>query len=336
MLAIRATDAHFDANVPLSAVLRAEIERDGTLQAMEGRILAGTGYFGSRDDPDSRIHIDEAQLNLRWNPTTRQLEMPLDARSGPNRVSVLAQLDVPADAATPLTFTIPAGRVIFASADRSQDPPLMIDRISVRARIDPVKRVFEIDQADLGGAAGGFAMSGVIDYSTNDPRLALGIASTRMTVSAFKRLWPAMVTPRIRSWVVERISGGMVERATIATNAHLSAFEPGGPPVPDDGLSIDMVTSGSTVRVVDGLPALRDAELITRVQGRTATVRVTKAMVDLPSGRKLTLANGIFEVPDTHPKPSPARARFRAEGAADAAAELLSLERLKDFRQRRA
>ena len=38
-------------------------------------------------------------------------------------------------------------------------------------------------------------------------------------------------------------------------------FDPGGPPVPDDGLSIDMVTSGSTMRVVDGLPALRDADL---------------------------------------------------------------------------
>ena len=62
MLAMRATDAHLDASAPLSAVLRAEIERDGTLQAMEGRILAGAGYFGSRDDPDSRVQIDEAQL----------------------------------------------------------------------------------------------------------------------------------------------------------------------------------------------------------------------------------------------------------------------------------
>ena len=330
MLAMRATDAHFDASAPLSAVLRAEIERDGTLQAMEGRILAGAGYFGSRDDPDSRVQIDEAQLNLRWNPATRQLEMPLEVRSGPSRVSFLAQLDVPADTAAPWNLAIPGGRVIFASADRSQDPPLILDRVLVRARIDTAKRVFEIDQADLGGMAGGFAMSGVIDYSTGDPRLVLGIAGTRMTVSAFKRLWPAMVTPRLRSWVVERVTGGMVERVTVATNANLSAFEPGGPPVPDDGLSIDMVASGSTVRVMDGLPALRDAELVTRVQGRTATVRVTKAMVDLPSGRKLTLANGIFEVPDTHPKPSPARARFRAEGTADAAAELLSLERLKD------
>ena len=330
MLAMRATDAHFDASAPLSAVLRAEIERDGTLQAMEGRILAGAGYFGSRDDPESRVQIDEAQLNLRWNPAKRQLEMPLDVRSGPSRVSFLAQLDVPADTAAPWNLAIPGGRIMFASADRSQDPPLIIDRIAVRARIDTAKRVFEIDQADLGGMAGGFALSGVIDYSTSDPRLAIGLAGTRMTASAFKRLWPAMVTPRLRSWVVERITGGMVERVTVATNANLSAFEPGGPPVPDDGLSIDMVASGSTVRVMDGIPALRDADLVTRVQGRTATVRVTKAMVDLPSGRKLTLTNGIFEVPDTHPKPSPARARFRAEGTADAAAELLSLERLKD------
>ena len=60
---------------------------------------------------------------------------------------------------------------------------------------------------------------------------------------------------------------------------------------------------------------------------RCASARAT---VDLPSGRKLTLTNGVFEVPDTHPKPSPARTRFRAEGTADAAAELVSLERLRD------
>ncbi len=72
MLALRISDGHFSADVPLSAVIRAEIERDGTLQLLEGRILAGAGYFGSREDPESRIHVDEAQLNLRWNASTRQ------------------------------------------------------------------------------------------------------------------------------------------------------------------------------------------------------------------------------------------------------------------------
>jgi len=330
MLALRASDDHFSADAPLSAVLRAEIERDGTLQTLEGRILAGAGYIGSRDDAESRIHIDEAQLNLRWNAATRKLQMPLDAQSGPSRVNVAAELDVPADHNAPWTFSVPRAVLVFASADRSREAPLIIDRVSIRARIDPVKRTFEIEQGDLGGMAGGVALSGSIDYASPDPRLVLGVAGTRMTVSAFKRLWPALVTPRLRSWVVDRIAGGMVEKVLIATNAPLSTFEPGGPPLPDDGLSVELVTSGSTLRAVDSLPVLRDADLTTRVQGRTATVRVGRATVDLPSGRKLTLTNGVFEVPDTHPKPSPARTRFRVEGTADAAAELLAMDRLRD------
>jgi hypothetical protein len=330
MLAMRAGDGHFDANVPLSAVIRAEIERDGKLQALEGRILAGRGYFGSRDDADSRVNIDEAQLLVRWNPETRQLLLPFELQSGPSRASFLTQLDVPATPGTPWTLTMPRGAVVFASADRSNDPPLIVDRIKFRASIDPEKKLFEIDQADFASMAGGFALSGSIDYSSSDPRIAIGVAGTRMTLSAFKRLWPALVTPRLRSWVVERVTGGMIDRIVVATNAPLSTFEPGGPPVPDDGLSVDLQTTGNTLSVVDGLPPLKDANLNVRVQGRTATVRIDRTSVELPSGRKITLSNGVFEVPDTHPKPSPARTRFRAEGAADAAAELLSLERLRD------
>ena len=330
MLALRVDDSQFVAEMPLSAVLRAEIDRDGSLHQLEGRIMAGAGYFGSRDDTDSRIQIDEAQLSLRWNPASRQMQMPLDARSGASRVSLMAQLDVPADVNSPWNLTIPRGMFAFASADRSNEPPLIIDRVSVRARIDPVKRKFEIEQGDLSGMAGGIALSGGIDYSSADPRLTIAAAGTRMTVSAFKRMWPALVLPKLRAWVVDRVTGGMVERIVMATNAPLSTLVPGGPPVPDDGLSVDMVTTGNTLRLVDGLPSLRDADLSTQVVGRTATVTIGKATVDLPSGRKLTLTNGVFEVPDTHPKPSPSRTRFRAEGSADAAAELLSLERLRD------
>ena len=170
MLALRISDGQFSADMPLSAVIRAEIERDGTLQALEGRILAGAGDFGPRGDPESRIHIDEGQLNLRWNAATRQLQIPFDAKSGPSRVSFIAQLDAPPRPGAPWTFIIPRGIVVFASADRSRDPPLIIDRVAVRVQIDPVRHVFEIEQADLGGMAGGFALSGAIDFSS--PRSA--------------------------------------------------------------------------------------------------------------------------------------------------------------------
>jgi hypothetical protein len=330
MLALRMDDSQFAADMPLSAVLRAEVGRDGTLYQLDGRIVAGAGYIGGRDDPESRVQIDEAQLDLRWNAAARQLSIPLDARSGGSRVSLFGQLDVPTDPNGAWGLNIPRGGFAFASADRSNEPPLIVDRVTVRARFDPVRRVFEILQGDIGGTAGGIALSGGIDYSSADPRLAIGVASTRMTVSAFKRMWPALVLPRLRSWVIERVTGGTVERLVMATNAPLSTLAPGGPPVPDDGMSVDIVTTGSTLRLVDGLPSLRDADMTTRVVGRTATVTIGKAMVDLPSGRKITLTQGTFEVPDTHPKPSPSRTRFRADGSADAAAELLALERLRD------
>src|SRR5205085_12448262 len=39
--------------------------------------------------------------------------------------------------------------------------------------------------------------------------------------------------------------------------------------------------------------------------------------------------NGLFEVPDTHLRPTLARVRFRVDGAIDAAAELVSLPTLR-------
>jgi len=53
--------------------------------------------------------------------------------------------------------------------------------------------------------------------------------------------------------------------------------------------------------------------------------------VEISQGRKLSITNGVFEVPDTFPKAPPAKARFRLDGSVPAAAELLAVERLRDF-----
>jgi hypothetical protein len=330
MLALRIGDGKFAADVPLSGVLRAEIERDGTPQMIEGRILAGAGYIGAIEDRDNRIPIDEAQLNLRWNAATRQLLLPLEAVSGASRVSLLGQLDVPAERDAPWGLSIVRGGLALAPAPNAREAPLIIDRVTMRARIDTTKRLIEIEQGDFTGMAASFAFSGLIDCSTADPRVAIGMAATRMSVSSLKRLWPVFVVPAVRTWVMERMHGGTIERAEIATNSPISTWKTGGPPLPDDGLSIDIVATGTSVRPIDNLPVLKDADLTARVMGRTATVRINKAVADLPSGRRLTMSNALFDVADTHPKPPPARTFFRVEGAADAAAELLAMDRLRD------
>ena len=52
--------------------------------------------------------------------------------------------------------------------------------------------------------------------------------------------------------------------------------------------------------------------------------------MEVTPGRKLNIASGVFEVPDTHLKPAPARVRFRIDGTMPAAAALLASDALRD------
>jgi hypothetical protein len=104
-----------------------------------------------------------------------------------------------------------------------------------------------------------------------------------------------------------------------------------GPPIPDDGLAVNIVASGVTLHPVDELPSVRDADLKAHVTGRTATVTIGQAASDTPAGRKLNISDFVFEVPDMAPKPSPARVKFRIDGPVPAAAEILASDRLSEF-----
>jgi hypothetical protein len=117
----------------------------------------------------------------------------------------------------------------------------------------------------------------------------------------------------------------------IAGNAAAANFRHEGPPMPDDGLSVDIETSGTTLRPIASLPAIRDADVTVRIRGRAATVNVGRGTVEVAPGRRLNVAGGVFEVPDTHPKPAPARANFRIDGSVPAAVVLLSSEGLRDI-----
>ena len=104
-------------------------------------------------------------------------------------------------------------------------------------------------------------MSGKLDYGA-EPRLALGIACNPMPAAAFKRLWPAFLSPKVRDWVLQHIVSGNVERLDIATNATFAAMQPGGPPMPEGGLCRSKSSAvRCMLRPVAGLPAIRDADM---------------------------------------------------------------------------
>ncbi len=329
LLALRIDNGQVNPDMPLSLSLRAELARDGTPQIASGQLLLGPGTITDAKDPNSQLSIERAEISLDWDAGRRALAAPFQIVSGGNRITLVAHAEAPAQAGGPWRLGLTGGAIVIAPHG-DDDEQLVLNRVAVTGRFDPAKRRLEIEHTDIAGKDVAIAGSGYVDFSTSDPRLVIGLTSRNMTTAAFKQIWPVFVNTPVRNWALEHLRGGSVDHVDIATNAPFSTLETGGPPVPDGGLSIEIVNSNIVVQPVDSLPPIHDADMVTRVSGRNVVISLGRGVVDLPSGRKLTIANGVFEVPDTQVKKPPARVRMRMEGPVPAAAELLATDRLRE------
>ena len=330
MLALRVGTGEVQADIPVSAAIRAEIDRDGMPQMLEGRILAGAGTIRDVRDADSRILIDEAQIELRWDAPNRRLLVPVDLHLGASRITLYGQVEPPRERGGVWSLAIVQGSVVLASLERTRAPPLMLERVNVRAKYDPARQRLDFEQAEMRGISAGAVLSGMIDFSGEEPMVNFGVAGSRMLVPAFKRLWPAMVASPVRAWVEENVAAGNIEQLVIANQAPVSALRPRSPLHPKEILSVDIVSQGTSIRPLAGLPLIREADVVVRATARTALVTVGRGTMELPSGRRLTVSNGTFEVADTKVPEPIARTRFRVEGSAEAAAELIAMDALRD------
>jgi hypothetical protein len=328
LLALRLKDLTYSADLLLSGELKGELGRDGLPTYLRGKLSAGAGNIIDSDTPDYPMAIDSAEVSVEWDAGRRVLVAPFKIVSGANRITMLAHLEPPNDSVTDWQLGFSGGTIVLAEIDN--EPPLIFNRISIGLRFDTEKRRVLLTQADISNGDIGVAGSGVVDYSA-EPRLQLGVAGTPMSASALKRIWPTLVVPEVREWVIGRVERGSLQRIEIGVNSPVKNLSRRGPPIPDDGLAVNIVASGVTLRPVDELPLVRDADLKAHVTGRTATVTIGQAAADTPAGRKLNISDFVFEVPDMAPKPSPAKVKFKIEGPVPAAAEILASDKLSEF-----
>jgi AsmA-like C-terminal region/Protein of unknown function len=329
LLATRIDDGTLQTNLPVSASLRGEIGPDGVPQSLAGRIVADTGFISDSDDSDGRIDIDHAEFKINWDAQSRLLSVPFQVLSGGNRITLMGEVQAPPQSPGPWTFKVGGGTIVLNSSGAQSDP-LILNRIALSGQFDPLKKRIVVDGGDFGNNDLGIAISGTGDYSSGDLRLTAGVAATRMPADAMKRMWPVFVSPKVRDWFNEHLLSGNLERLVIAVNAPLNTLKASGPPLPDDGLTLDALATNCVITPVQGLPALHDADLTVHIVGRDAQVALGRGTADMPSGRKLVLSSGLFEVPDTAPHQPPANVHFKIDGPVPAAAELLATDRLRD------
>ncbi|KRQ94583.1 DUF3971 domain-containing protein [Bradyrhizobium valentinum] len=327
LLAMRVKDLTYSAELPLSGELKGELGRDGLPTYFRGKISAGAGNLIDTDTPDYPMAIDSAEMSVEWDSGRRVLVAPFKVVSGANRITLLAHLEPPNGATTEWQAGFSGGTILLAGTDN--EPPLIFNRINIGMRFDTDRKRVLLTQADISNGEIGIAGTGSVDYA-NEARLQLGFAGTPMSASALKRMWPILIVPEVREWVIERIERGTLQRIEVGVNSPVRNLSRKGPPIPDDGLAVNIVASGVTARPVDDMPAVRDADLKARVTGRTATVTIGQGIADTPAGRKINISDFTFEVPDMAPKPSPSRVKFRVDCPVPAAAEILASDRISD------
>src|ERR1700676_2720925 len=328
LLALRLKDLTYGADLPLSGELKGELGRDGLPTYFHGKLTAGAGTILDSDTPDYPMAIDSAEMNVEWDSGRRVLLAPFKIISGQNRITLLAHLEPPNDNVADWQLGLSGGPIVLGGID--SEPPLIFNRIAIGVRFDTDKRRVLLTQADISNGEVGIAGTGSVDYSA-EPRLMLGFAGTPMSASALKRMWPTLIVPEVREWVIDRVERGSIQRIEVGVNSPVKNLSRRGPPIPDDGLNVNIVANGVMLRPVDDLPSVRDADLKARVTGRTATVTIGQGAADTPAGRKLTISDFVFEVPDMAPKPAPARVKFRIDGPVPAVAEILASDKLSEF-----
>jgi hypothetical protein len=329
LLALRVKNLNYSANLPLSGELKGELGRDGLPTYFRGKIVAGAGEIVDSDTPDFPMAIDSVEVNLEWDAGKRVLAAPFKIISGQSRITLLATLEPPNDNVTDWQLGLSGGTVLLAGNDNN-DPPVIFNRVSIGVRFEIDKKRVTLTQADFSNGEISVTGSGGVDYS-GEPRMMLVFAGSPMPVSALKRIWPALLVADVRQWVVDRVERGAIQRVEIGVNSPLKNLSRKGPPIPDEGLNVNIVANGVTLRPVDGLPSIRDADLKAHITGRTANVAIGQGAADTPTGRKLNVSDAVFEIADMAPKPVQSKVRFRIDGPVPAAAEILASDKLSDL-----
>ncbi|MGO9357096.1 MAG: DUF3971 domain-containing protein [Xanthobacteraceae bacterium] len=329
VLAFRTKDVHHTAELPLSGHIKGEIGRDGLPTYLSGKVTVGAGQIIDLEIPNYPMEIDSADISVEWDAARRAIIAPLQIISGVNRFTLLARLDPPNDSIPNWQLGLNGGTILFGGENGEE--PLIFNRIAIRFRFDTDNRRILMSQADFSNGDISIACSGFVDYSSAEPRLNLGLAGTPMSVSALKRIWPILIAPEVREWVIARIDKGTLQRIDIAMKTPLKTLSRVGTPMADDALAINLLASNVVLRPVDEFPPLHDAELKAHVTGRTASVTIGQASVDTPAGRRVGISDLAFEIPDLVAKPPLARVRFRLDGPVPAVVEMLSSDKLSDI-----
>jgi len=320
--------------MPISLRIDAKVGANSTIESMQGRVELGAGYF-RLDNPDHEpFFIDEATLDIAWDPAARRYRFDnLQILSGATHITASGWASPPSHAVPAWISHFESGDTVFAP-ERPGEKPIAIQQANFDGHYYAGQGRLVVDRFAVKGPTVNGAATAELATVPGGATLKLDMQLGQSAVVDVLRLWPSFINADARAWCIQNIHGGALQAASMKVDWDVAAYDAAihNRPVPADSVLGEMTGREVVVDLLPGLPPLTVAEANARVTGRVFSAAAKAGVVELTPNRRIQVSDIFYSVPDTSPAAVvPAKGGAHLQGGADALVDLLGRNALKHY-----
>jgi len=281
--------------LPASAKIESNLDGDGKFISANLVARVENGWFQLGK---TLVAFDDAALSLFFKAGQAAIEITKShVIRGETRVFFTGRIEPAVEGTEDWGIVLESEFPQFGSADIAEAPH-MLKGIQVEARFDPKKRFLSIDQfAARSGQAAVYA-KGSVQITSKGPSLALAAEAENIPVALAKQVWPITLIPPARRWVIERVKGGLIERASYTGAIRPPAFDHRDPDPgwSGDDMRVDMTFSDGTVLPFGELPEVSGLHGTLTVENEVMTIAAEGGVATSSNGGDVEIPSGVFEI----------------------------------------
>jgi hypothetical protein len=320
--------------MPVSGAMALTVGANNSVTDLKGWITGGSAMVLFSDPDAEPVFVDSIKGEFGWDAAGHAATIDkFELLAGDTAIRLTGRVSPPSAQSDRWKVSLATDGSALAG-ESPQDKPVAITRGTIEAHMPIGLSALVVDKLDLQGqklsVKGSFAMG----RSDEIDGFRMDIEATKLPARAALSLWPSMIVSEVRSYLIEAIEGGTVDRINLRYRLSWADLLAGmqKKPVPDDAFEITATGSGGSMRPLPGLPVLTDLDADIRVTGRTTAVTFKSGTVPGSGGaRALSLSNGRFEVKDTSLHPPNGLVSFDIAGDVATALQVLRSETLRPF-----
>lgn len=320
-------------DMPISMELTADFAGDNAVMAIDGQITGGSAQIEFADKAIKPLRIDQLKGAFAWDRERHLIALRnLDVSGGGSRLRLTGTVTPPGDTDAPWVFRL-SSQDSALREQSARNHQIDIDQIVVGGRIAQGFGGISIDEMSVTGPEVAINMSALVGKFEERDGFAMKLKASRMPAMTLLSFWPPIIVPAIRSYFLDSVRGGQVDRFdyTISFTRAQFADAMAGRPVPDESALLEIDSSDVSFYPQPGLPLFTSLQSVSRMTGRTVTVKVLKGLIPFAPNRAITIGETVFRIGDVNADPPQPTISSKTKGGVDAYAELFKSEFMRPF-----